>query len=113
MVFHSHFKKKKKKKSVGCKDSVSLALKQIRVQARSKGWRWSWALIESWTVICGSRRDQDEGGGAGPSREPKKRDQEQGGGLGSHREFGQSFASAVPQQLLFGHCLCDFIPHSR
>ena len=30
--------------------------------------------------------------------------------LGS--EAGHSFASVVPQQLLFGHCLCDFVPHS-
>ena len=36
---------------------------------------------EDWTFICGSRRDQEEGGGAGPSREPRK-DQEQGGGAG-------------------------------
>ena len=34
---------------------------------------------ESWTFICGSRGYQEEGGGAGPSREPR-RDQEQGGG---------------------------------
>ena len=33
----------------------------------------------------GSRRDQEEGGGAGPSREPM-RDQEQGGGAGPSRE---------------------------
>ena len=31
--------------------------------------------------VCGSRRDQEEGGGAGPSREPR-RDQEEGGGAG-------------------------------
>ena len=31
--------------------------------------------------ICGSRRDQEGGGGAGPSREPR-RDQELGGGAG-------------------------------
>ena len=41
----------------------------------------SWTLMKSWTLICGSRRDQEEGGGAGPSREPW-RDQEQGGGAG-------------------------------
>ena len=41
----------------------------------------SWTLTKSWTIICGSRRDQEEGGGAGPSREPR-RDQEQGGGAG-------------------------------
>ena len=28
---------------------------------------------ESWTIICGSRRVQEEGGGAGPSREPRER----------------------------------------
>ena len=37
------------------------------VQARSRGGRWSWTVMESWTVICGSRRDQEEGGGAGLS----------------------------------------------
>ena len=36
---------------------------------------------ESWTFICGSRGYQEEGGGAGPSREPR-RDQEQRGGAG-------------------------------
>ena len=41
----------------------------------------SWTLTTSWTIICGSRLDQDEGGGAGPPREPR-RDQEQGGGAG-------------------------------
>ena len=54
----------------------------LRVQARSRGGWWStWALIESWTILCGSRRDQEEDGGAGPPREPR-RDQEQGGGAG-------------------------------
>ena len=28
----------------------------------------SWTLTKSWTIICGSRRDQEEGGGAGPRR---------------------------------------------
>ena len=37
--------------------------------------------MKSWTIICGSRLGQEEGGGAGPSREPR-RDQEQGGGAG-------------------------------
>ena len=27
----------------------------------------SWTLMKSWTIICGSRRDQEEVGGAGPS----------------------------------------------
>ena len=31
--------------------------------------------------FCGSRRDLEEGGGAGPTSQPK-RDQEQGGGAG-------------------------------
>ena len=36
----------------------------LRVQARSRGGRWStWALIVSRTILCGSRRDQEEGGG--------------------------------------------------
>ena len=38
-----------------------------------------WTPMKSWTISCVSRRDQEEGGGAGPSREPR-RDQEQGGG---------------------------------
>ena len=41
----------------------------------------SWTLTKSWTIICGSGRDQEEGGGARSSREPR-RDQEQGGGAG-------------------------------
>ena len=46
----------------------------------------SWTLTKSWTIICGSRRDQKEGGRVGPSREPR-RDQEEGGGAGPSREF--------------------------
>ena len=54
--------------------------------------------------ICGSRRDQEQGGGAGPSREPR-RDQEQGGGAGL-RQLDLSFASVVPQQQpCYGRCL--------
>ena len=30
----------------------------------------SWTLTKKVRLICGSRRDQDEGGGAGPSTEP-------------------------------------------
>ena len=41
----------------------------------------SWTLTKSWTIICGSRRDQEEGCGAGLSRE-RRRDQEEGGGAG-------------------------------
>ena len=41
----------------------------------------NWTLMKSWTISCGSRRDQDEGGGTGPSRE-SRRDQEEGGGTG-------------------------------
>ena len=47
---------------------------------------------ESWTFICGSRGYQEEGGGAGPSREPR-RDQEQGGGAGL-RKLDFLFASS-------------------
>ena len=36
----------------------------LRVQARSRvGWWSTWALIESRTILCGSRQDQEEGGG--------------------------------------------------
>ena len=52
-----------------------------RVQARSKGGRWCWTLTKNWTIICGSRRDLEEGGGAGPSSEHRG-DQEQGDGAG-------------------------------
>ena len=45
-------------------------------------------------TLQGSRRDQEEGGGAGPSREPR-RNQEQGGGAGP-RKLDLSFASLVP-----------------
>ena len=82
-----------------------------------------------------SRRGQDQGGGAGVPKkvgqsfacpgEIKRREveldlQESPGEikskaveLGCYREpAGPSFASLVPQQLLFGHCLCGFAPHS-
>ena len=45
----------------------------------------SWTLMKNWTIICGSRRDPEEGSGAGPSRQPR-RDQEEGGGTGPSRE---------------------------
>ena len=48
---------------------------------QEEGGEVSWTLMKNWTIICGSRRDQEEGGGAGPSREPW-RDQEQRGGAG-------------------------------
>ena len=61
----------------------------LRVQARSRGGWWStWALIESRTILCGSRRDQEEGGGVPwaliESRTilcGSRRDQEEGGGV--------------------------------
>ena len=31
----------------------------------------SWAVMKSWTIFCGSRRDQEEGGGVRTSREPR------------------------------------------
>ena len=79
----------------------------LRVQASSRGGRWCWTLkraqedIKSREVELNPQespgRDQEEGGGAGPSREPEeikrremeldpqespRRDQEQGGGAG-------------------------------
>ena len=81
----------------------------LRVQARSRGGRWSWTLMKSWTIIfCLSRRDQEEGGGAGPSREP--RNKSRAGRWSWVRKVGQRFASVVPRQLLYGHCPCDFSP---
>ena len=44
------------------------------------------------THTLGSRRDQEEGGGAGPSSEPR-RDREQGGGAGLRKLDFNSFAS--------------------
>ena len=41
-----------------------------------------------------------------------RQDHEQGGGAGLSLRVGQSCALVVPQQLLLGHCLCDFVPHS-
>ena len=32
-----------------------------RAQERSTAGRWSWAVIESWRIICGSRRDPKKG----------------------------------------------------
>ena len=52
-----------------------------RAQERSRAGRWCWTLTNCWTIICGTRRDKEERGGAGPSREPRT-DQEQGGGGG-------------------------------
>ena len=40
------------------------------------------------------------------------RGQEQGGGLGSPSWMDCHACRVVPRQLLFGHCLCDFAPHS-
>ena len=68
----------------------------------------SWTLTKK-TFICVSRRDQEEGGGAGPSREPM-RDQDQGGGAGFRNLV--SFASLLLQQLCYKHCLCESAPHS-
>ena len=39
-----------------------LGPQETRVQARSREGRWCWTLTKSWTTICGSRRDQKEGG---------------------------------------------------
>ena len=41
-----------------------------------------------------------------------RRDQEQGGGAGPSQQDGLSCCRVVSQQLLFGHCLCDFVQHS-
>ena len=91
----------------------------------------SWTLTKSWTLICGSRRDQEEGGelycheelkrfcgsrrdqeeggGAGPSREDRK-DQEQGGGAGLKK------LDNLLLQLFLNSCATDIVfvtaPHS-
>ena len=62
----------------------------------------SWTPTKSWTIICGSRRDQEEGGGAGPSREPR-RDQEQGGGAGLRKSDNRLF------KLFLNSCATDTV----
>ena len=52
----------------------------------------SWTLTKK-TFICGSRRDQEEGGGAGPLREPMI-DQDQGGGAGLRKLDLSCFTSS-------------------
>ena len=63
----------------------------------------SWTLTKTWTVICGSRRDEEEGGGAGPSRQPR-RDQEEGGGAGLRKLFYrllQPFLNSCATDIVF------------
>ena len=62
----------------------------------------TWTLRKSWTIIFRSRRDQEEGGGAGPSREPR-RDQEQGGGAGLRK------LDSLLLQLFLNSCAKDSI----
>ena len=62
----------------------------------------SWTFTKSWTIICESRRDQEEGGGAGPSREPR-RDQEQGGGAGLRK------MDCPLLQLFLNSCAMDIV----
>ena len=69
----------------------------------------SWTLMKSWTIICGSRRDLQEGGGAGPSRVPR-RDQEQGSGAGlgkSNNPLLQLFLDSCSANIVF-----VTVPHS-
>ena len=64
--------------------------------------------MESWAVICESRRDQEEGGGAGPSRKPR-RDQEQGGGAGLRKLDNlllQLFLNSFSTDIVFVTLLC-------
>ena len=52
---------------------------------------------------------KEEGGDAGPSREPR-RYQEQGGGAGPRRlDF---FCFSCFSTASYGHCPCDSVPHS-
>ena len=66
----------------------------------------SWTLTKNWTIICGSRRDQEEGGGTGPSlREPPRRDQTGIGRWSWAQKVGPPFVSVVPrQQLCYRQC---------
>ena len=41
-----------------------------------------------------------------------RRDQEEGGGAGLSQRSGQSFVAVVPLQWLLGHCLSDVAPHN-
>ena len=107
-----------------------LGPQETRVQARSREGRWCWTLTKSWTTICGSRRDPEEGGeldfhgeldyhfesrrdqkggGARHTRELRI-DQEQGGGAGL-RKLDRPLL-----QLFFNGCATDIVfvtaPHS-
>ena len=59
----------------------------LRVQARSRGGRWCWTL----------KRTQERS---------------RAGRWSWVQKDGLPFASAVPQQLCYGHCPCDSAPHS-
>ena len=59
----------------------------------------NWTLTKGWTIICRSRRDLEEGGGAGPSSEPR-RDQEQGDGAGI-RKLDSCSSTAVAADIVF------------
>ena len=63
-----------------------VGLSSERVQKRSRGGIWSWTL----------------------KRETKSREME----LDSHNWMVCPCCRVVPRQLLFGHCPCDFAPHS-
>ena len=89
-----------------------------RVQARSRGGRWCWTLnlqgpgeIKRREVVLdpqlkGSRRDQEEGGGTGPSvRLAQKRSR---AGRWSRAVKDWPFLlQVVTQQRCNGHCRCD------
>ena len=71
----------------------------------------SWTLTKSCTMICGSRRDREEGGGARPPREPR-RDQEQGGGAGLRKVDNlllQLFLSSCSTDIVFATLLCTAV----
>ena len=84
---HSVQESRRDQEEGGELDSYEELDNHLRVQARSRGGRWCWTL----------KRAQER------SREAR---------WSWAQDVGLYFASVVPQQLCYGHCLCDSAPHS-
>ena len=65
--------------------------------------------MKSWTIICGSRQDEEEEVCWILKRAEER---SRAGRWSRAQKVGQPFASVVHQQLCYGHCLCDSAPHS-
>ena len=88
--------------SVDVKHHVYLLTQPTESPGEIKRRKVSLTLTKSWARICGSRRDREEGGGAGPSREPG-RDQEQGCGAGLRK------LDYLLLQLFLNSCATDIV----